>query len=106
MTISGTPLWSRNVTPMMYRRKSGSRSMIWSAMSLNAAFRPDTYATASLPAVAAGNFHVVPQAVDELARLLVLRRGCGFYEDDPDRLRVVVDRLVNGCHALQPRSRS
>jgi hypothetical protein len=43
-----------NVTPTMYRRKSGNRSMIRSAMSANAAVTPDTYATASPPSVAAG----------------------------------------------------
>ena len=43
-----------SVTPTMKRRKSGSRSMIWSAMSLNAAVWPETYACASPPWVAAG----------------------------------------------------
>ncbi len=43
MTIDRKAIASTmNVTPMMYSRNSGSRSMIRSAMSLNAAFRPDT----------------------------------------------------------------
>ena len=33
---------TRNVTPMTYSRKNGRRSMIRSAMSANAAVRPDT----------------------------------------------------------------
>ena len=33
---------TRNVTPTTYSRKIGSRCMIRSAMSMNAAFRPDT----------------------------------------------------------------
>jgi hypothetical protein len=43
MTIDRNAIASTmSVTPTIYSRNSGSRSMIWSAMSLNAAVWPDT----------------------------------------------------------------
>ena len=43
MTIDRNAIASTmNVTPMMKSRKYGIRSMIWSAMSLNAAVWPET----------------------------------------------------------------
>ena len=45
---------------------------------------------------------VVPQAMDELRRRLVLRRRVRGDEDDRDGLRVVELRLPDGCDVLEP----
>ena len=92
---------TRNVTPMMKSRKIGIRSMIWSAMSLKAAVWPETYATASPPAIAAGTTSPRSRSTSSS-----VASSCGADvgrdEDDRDGLRVVELRLADRGDALEP----
>ena len=73
--------------------------MIRSAMSLNAAVWPETYATASPPAVAFGTTSLRRRSTRLVGGLVLGRRGRRD-EDDGDRLRVVELRLVDRRYTL------